>query len=319
MSNQQITTIKKVGNTLATMTEKIGLSLPQAIPTEKFMRIAQTAIQDPYLSKLINDEKVQLSSLYDAVSKCAQDGLVLDKREAALVPFYDGKVGKNLVQYMPMVSGIMKKMFNTGEIESISAHCVYEKDAFTYELGDNEHIYHVPCDDDDPGPIKRVYAIAKLKGGGIQRCVMSRRQVMKHKALAKTDKVWKQWEEEQWEKTAIKKLAKRLPQSSELDRVFQSDNATLDLDKADVEDGDFIDLNTGEASPPNKTAKKTVKKTASKKTTKAASKIKEQTELVDGNEQTIINGESKTLDDGFPDDQDGDPGYDNGDQGGDII
>lgn len=287
--------IAQASQGLTHMAENIGASLPQNIPTERFMRVAQMAIQDEYIAKAINDG-ADKSSLYSAVSLCAQDGLVLDKREAALVSF------KGTIQYIPMVSGILKKVRNTGELESISCHVVYENDQFSYELGDNEHIYHVPTEDENPGKMVRVYAIAKLKGGGIQRCVMNERQINKHKKIAKTEYIWKAWPEEQWEKTCLKKLCKRLPQSTELDRVFEADNASIDLEKSDISDAEMVDTSTGEVETPPASNKK-----PAKRTTKAAQSVKNQTS------QAPIDSTAKEINEeagGFPLDQAGDPGFD---------
>lgn len=222
MSTQELTLAKQACQSLALMEDNIKKALPQNVPSQRFMRTAQMAMQLPIIADAIN-KGADRSSLFDAVSRCAQDGLVLDSREAALVPF------KGKIQYMPMVAGIIKKAYNSGEIASLSAHVVYENDDYSYELGDNEHIKHIPTDG-NPGKIVAVYAIGKLKSGGIQRVWMNERQITKHRKVAKTDFIWKAWEEEMWEKTALRKLAKRLPQSSELERLFEADNETIDLD-----------------------------------------------------------------------------------------
>ena len=39
-----------------------------------------------------------------------------------------------------------------------------------------------------------------------------------------------------WEKTALKKLSKRLPQSSELERLFENDNENVDLEQKEIKD-----------------------------------------------------------------------------------
>lgn len=224
MTNTDLTPVKQACQSLSLMEDNIKKALPANLPSQRFMRTAQMAMQSPVVAAAIN-KGADRSSLFDAVSKCAQDGLVLDGREAALVPF-NGKI-----QYMPMVAGIIKKAYNSGEIASISAHVVHANDEYSYELGDNEHIRHIPTDD-DPGDIVAVYAIAKLNSGGIQRVWMNKNQVMKHKKVAKTKFIWEgDWEDDMWEKTALKKLAKRLPQSSELSRLFESDNEMVDLNR----------------------------------------------------------------------------------------
>src|SRR3546814_6152413 len=100
--------------------------------------------------------------------KAAQDGLLPDGREGAIVPF------KGKASWMPMVAGIMKKVRNSGEIADWNAHAVYENDEFDYLLGDDQRIYHKPTMG-DPGQVVGAYSIVKLKDGTISRDFMPRR------------------------------------------------------------------------------------------------------------------------------------------------
>jgi len=278
---QQLSISKQATQGLDTMQNSISLALGNSVPTDRFMRIAKMAIQDETIAKALDEGKCDKSSLYDAVQKCAADGLVLDKREAALVMF------GNKAQYMPMVAGIIKKIWNSDQIESISAHVVYKFDQFSYELGDNEHIHHIPSDEEDPGELVRVYAIAKIKGGGIMRCVMNKKQVAKHRKMSKTDYIWKAWPEEQWEKTALKKLSKRLPQSSELERVFEADNSMINLEEETILDVDPI---TGETTEPKK--KTANKKTAAKKSKTAQAAGNSAQPPIDSTAKEVGNGQA---------------------------
>lgn len=154
-----------------------------------------------------------------ACTNAAKDGLILDGKEAALVPF--GKV----VQYIPMVAGLLKKARNSGDISSIAAHVVYEQDDFTYVLGDDEHIHHAPKFG-NRGKLIAVYAIARLKDGSVQREVMDSDAVMaiaeqsKNKAQynPKTGKNYGEW----WRKTVIRRISKYLPSSSDKDGFAQA-------------------------------------------------------------------------------------------------
>jgi recombination protein RecT len=110
---------------LGRMSSEFKAALPAAIPVERFIRTAVTAVQmDPNL--LAADRR----SLYGACMKAAQDGLQLDGREAALVIFKDRRSGTSKVQYMPMVGGILKKIRNSGEISTITSRYVPPSFAF---------------------------------------------------------------------------------------------------------------------------------------------------------------------------------------------
>jgi recombination protein RecT len=210
---------------LGRMSSEFKAALPAAIPVERFIRTAVTAVQmDPNL--LTADRR----SLYGACMKAAQDGLQLDGREAALVIFKDRRSGNSKVQYMPMVGGILKKIRNSGEISTITSHVVYSGDEFEYELGDDERIYHKPAMEDRGQPIA-VYAIAKAKDGGTYREVMSVAEVRKVQNVSRSrdSGPWTTWWDEMARKTVVRRLAKYLPSCADIDQTFESDNANYDV------------------------------------------------------------------------------------------
>ncbi|MEY4673856.1 MAG: hypothetical protein RL148_1640 [Planctomycetota bacterium] len=209
--------------TLTRMSSEFQAALPPQIPVEKFLRTTITAIQmQPTL--LEADRR----SLLGACMKAAQDGLLLDGREAAAVIF--GGKGGARVQYMPMLGGLLKKLRNSGELASIAAHVVYDTDQFSYELGDHESITHKPFLGVNRGKPIAVYAIARTKDGAIYREVMSLADVEKVRNVsrAKDSGPWTQWWDEMAKKTVIRRLCKRLPSSADLDAVIASDNETFE-------------------------------------------------------------------------------------------
>jgi recombination protein RecT len=215
----ELTPMVAFRGTLEKMNKDLHDALPPQIPVEKFIRTTLTAVQmQPDL--LGADRK----SLLGSTMRAAQDGLLCDGREAALVIF-NSKEGKK-VQYMPMVGGILKKIRNSGELASISAQVVYDKDHFEYELGDNESIMHKPFLGEDRGKQIAVYAVAKTKDGAIYREVMSVADVEKVRAASRAGKFgpWVDWWDEMAKKTVIRRMAKRLPSSADLDQVIANDN-----------------------------------------------------------------------------------------------
>lgn len=221
MANE-ITPIESMRGTLKQMTPEFQAALPPQIPVEKFIRTTLTAVQ-------MNPELLQADrrSLLGACMKAAQDGLLLDGREAAPVIFRTKEGPK--VQYMPMVGGILKKIRNSGELASISAQVVYEKDHFDYELGDDERIVHKPFLGEDRGKPIACYAIAKTKDGAIYREVMSVADVEKVRSSSRASNngPWVQWWDEMARKTVIRRIAKRLPSSADLDQVLENDNEAV--------------------------------------------------------------------------------------------
>lgn len=207
---------REFGAQLIEMKGHLQQALPVGIGADRFMRVTLTAIQ-------LNPELLECErkSLLLACIRAANDGLMPDGREGAFVVYRDRKNNRKTAQWMPMYQGLLKKVRNTGELLSISANVVHERDQFDYELGDNERIVHKPAMG-DRGPPIAAYAIAHLKGGGIEREVMTWDAIMKIRALGSEKGPWATWEGEQARKTVIRRLYKRLPSSTEMDRYLNA-------------------------------------------------------------------------------------------------
>lgn len=219
----KLTPMEAVRSSLTKMEREFANALPPQIPPQKFIRTTVTAVQmNPDL--LDADRR----SLFAACMKAAQDGLLLDGREAALVVFRT-KSGP-MVQYMPMIGGLLKKMRNSGEIASFSAHVAHENDQFVYELGDEERIVHKPAMG-DRGRAIAAYAIGKTKDGATYREVMSFDEIEQVRAVSRASGAgpWTQWWGEMARKTVSRRLLKRMPSSADLDAVLEHDNETNEL------------------------------------------------------------------------------------------
>lgn len=205
------------------MENQFALALPEHVSPERFVRVVITAVRsNPDLMKADRE------SVLSAAMKCAQDGLLPDGREAALVVY------GNKASYLPMIAGVLTKVRRSGELLTIAAHVVYEHDAFTYVLGDDEKIEHQPLLDGPRGKPIAVYAVAKTKDGGVYREVMSIEEVtqVRNVSRAKNNGPWVQWWGEMARKTVLRRLAKRLPMSTDLQQVFSRDDDHYDLRQA---------------------------------------------------------------------------------------
>lgn len=195
-------------------------TLPKHIEADAFARIVRTAIQ-------LNPDLATCSprSLFAACMKAASDGLILDGREAALV-IRKVKIAKDPDRwerqaiYQPMVQGLMKLARNSGAVASLIAHVVYENDSFEYVLGDDERIEHKPAPfTKDRGKPIAVYAIAKMKDGTVVREVMRGADVLR---IGNQGQNAYQYDPakganfaEWWRKTAIRRITKYMPRSSD--------------------------------------------------------------------------------------------------------
>lgn len=210
---------------LQQMRPQLTAALPAHISAEKFERVVLTAIAlNPDLMG------VDRKSLYLACNKAAQDGLLPDGREGAIVGFGGKAV------WMPMVGGLIKKMRQSGELSTLSANVVYENDQFSYVLGDDERVEHKPLLIGDRGKPILAYAIAKLKDGGIQREVMTVGDIERARKTSRAPNslMWKDFWGEGARKTVIKRLAKYLPLSADDRRTLDRDETEFDAQKRDA-------------------------------------------------------------------------------------
>lgn len=230
-------TIKDIRNDINGMEGQFKLALPPHIPSQKFVRTVLTAIQNnPDL--LEADRQSVLSSCM----KAAQDGLVIDNREASLVVFNskDGDRWVKKAQYMPMVAGILKKARNSNTISTIAAHVAYEKDKFFYVLGDEEKIVHEPFMGGDRGKPLAAYAIVKLKDGSVQREVMSLSEIeaIRSRSRSKDKGPWVTDWAEMARKTVLRRIAKYIPSSAD-----KEGDSLIDITSRDDE---VYEMETGE-------------------------------------------------------------------------
>ena len=222
-----------VRHQLNQMDSEIEAVLPEHVSLKKFKRVILTAIgRNP---ELIEADR---ASLFAACLDCAQDGLVPDGRKAALVVFKtkDRATGGWIkkVQYMPMIAGVYDKVRNTGEIATLSAHVVHADEPFEYWIDeDGPHLRHNPILVGPRGETVLVYAICRLKDGSVEMEAMTKAEVEEVRAVSKAagGSAWSNWWGEMARKTVVRRLSKRLPMSSDQQRVLRRDDSMYDLEQ----------------------------------------------------------------------------------------
>ena len=219
-------------NSLPQLVEKMepefSKALGGAVPSQRFTRIAVTAIKSsPDLASL------DRASLFKGIMQAAQDGLVIDGKEAAIIPF------KGKAQYIPMVAGLVKKIRQHSNFANLSHGIIYkgevESGAFKYLKGDEERLEHSPMLWGDRGEKIGAYAIVTTKDGQKFRAVMTKADIEKRKNAGRAggNGPWGSWDDEMWIKTVIKAVYKIAPNSGDeggvLDEVFERDDEPVDV------------------------------------------------------------------------------------------
>jgi recombination protein RecT len=203
--------------------------LPKEMSPERLMKVALMSISR-------NNTLLQCSpqSLREAFIDASTLGLDCTGTmgEAYLVP-YKGEA-KFIIGY----KGLIALARRSGQIESIEANVVYQNDHFELDLGTQSRIVHRPNLDGDRGPLRLVYAVAKLAGGQIQTDYMTRQEIdaIRQRSRASSNGPWVTDYNEMARKTVVRRLAKYLPLSVESKvAISESDNAEFSRDFVDAD------------------------------------------------------------------------------------
>lgn len=212
--------------TFESLTKEFAKVLPPHVEIKRWMRVARTYLRE----KADVAVETQSASLWAELQKCGKDGLFLDGKEAGMSKF------KDKAKYMPMTQGILKLIRNSGELASISPQVVYENDEFdSWTDEDGDHVKFRRLRKGDRGKRQLAFCVAKTKDGGVYIDEMDAAEVEKVRKCSRNSddnrNPWQTWTDEMWKKTVIKRIAKRLPMSTDLGDVLARDNDLIDFDK----------------------------------------------------------------------------------------
>lgn len=233
---------------------QMALALPKHMTSDRLARIALTEIR-----KVPTLAKCDQTSFLGAIMQCAQLGLEPGGAlgHAYLLPFENRKKGITEVQFIVGYRGMIDLARRSGQIVSLTARTVHENDEFSYQYGLSEDLKHVPATG-ERGALQYVYAVAKLKDGGVQFEVMSRSDIDKVRAQSKAGNYgpWQTHYDEMAKKTVIRRLFKYLPVSIELATAVTMDekaDAGLGQDNSAILTGEYstVDESQHEQLPDN--------------------------------------------------------------------
>src|SRR5262245_10774245 len=218
---RQFSPIESFRNQLERMTEQFARVMPKGT-IERFKRIVITTISDH--PDLLRCSPKSLSS---ACMRAAQDGLLLDGKEAAFVAY-----GAE-AQYIPMVGGLRKKVRNSGLLRDWNCQCVQEGDEFDFALGDRPYVHHrKSLRGGRSRPVIAAYSIATFPDGTKSYEVMNVDEIEDVRSKSKARKgPWADpiFYPEMCRKTVARLHAKQLPMSTDLELILrredEADNA----------------------------------------------------------------------------------------------
>lgn len=216
---------------------EIASILPSNLSPERFKNWAISAVKQ-------NPELLECTprSLFQAITRSAQDGILPDGREGVIQP-YNTKVKKRGVevwekhaQWNPMAFGLRKR---ARELDAllIDTQVVYEKDKFIWHQGDEPSIEHEPAPlGTDRGKMIGAYAIFKREDKTIvAREVMDSVAIntVREQSKSPDGLMWKKFTTEAWRKTVLRRGIKSVPVSEGLqDIIKRDDEANFDFTAA---------------------------------------------------------------------------------------
>jgi recombination protein RecT len=254
--SREITVVQQVCTTIASpeFRQKISEALPPDISADRFIRTALTAIQ---LKPEVCEADRQ--SLYNSVIQAAQQRLMPDNREGAIVVYNqrDGDRWIKKAQFQPMVAGIIKRF---GEVGILAyAASVYENELPKFRVWNDDtgqHVEHEPIMFGERGKFVGVFAVARTPDGRTYVEAMGVEEIDKVMAASRSkDKQgnpvgpWKDWFDRMAQKSALHRLGRRVPIIDP--RADEALRETLDADRNLY---DFDQAGQAAATTPAETA-----------------------------------------------------------------
>lgn len=224
-------------DTLKSLLEKAKPSIQSLLPSHMTAdKVIKTALL--CATKTPKLQECTPLSVLQAVASAAELGLEAGSPlgHAYLVPFRN-KRGIMECQLIVGYRGYIELARRSGEILSIEARVVHEKDTFRVAFGTERPIEHEPFLRGDPGPVYCAYAVAQVRDSWPQAEVMALADLNKIRARskAKDDGPWVTDTEEMYRKTVVRRLQKYLPLSSEMAKAMAVDREAVDIDDDAVE------------------------------------------------------------------------------------
>lgn len=182
--------------------EQIQRALPEGVSLARF----DTALATAMLT-LPDLQKCDRTSLFLALVKCAQRGLLPDGKQAAIVPFNNKRKGIVEATFIEMIDGTRLQFARHGWL--LAASVVYAADAFAIDKGDGR-VRHEPALTGDRGPVIGAWAKATHRDGrrrAADYMPIEEIHALRDQMGVGGRELWQKWPNQAAEKTVAHRLA----------------------------------------------------------------------------------------------------------------
>lgn len=231
--------------------KQLSMALPKFFDTDRFVR---SAISDFRLNPALQECSVpSVLGFYMQAAMCGlEPSSVLG--QCYPVPFNNRKTGAKECQFIIGYRGMASIARRSGEVLSIDAKIVHEKDTFELVYGLDSNITHVPYLEGDPGAMIGAYCIVKFKDGSHQFEYMPKYKIDEHRKRSKGGNYgpWVTDYEEMAKKTVFRSIFKWLPVSIEAASVERADSNVVNYQpplKGEDNPEDMIEIDFVAAAP----------------------------------------------------------------------
>lgn len=205
---------------------ELASALPKFLDTDHFVRSALTEFRlNPALAEC------SVPSVLGYFMQAAACGLEPASMlgQCYPVPFNNKKTGQKEAQFICGYRGMLSIARRSGEIASVVAEVVYEKDEFSIEYGMEPKLIHKPCIDGDHGPMKGAYVVVRFMGENVEPLIkyMPKSEIDAHRKRSKASSYgpWVTDYDEMAKKTVFRSVFKWLPISIEKIQATTTDGA----------------------------------------------------------------------------------------------
>jgi recombination protein RecT len=177
-------------------------------------------------NSIVYDDKLRRctqASLMGGVMEALKLGITLGgpMQEGWLIPFHDNKTNRDVATLIVGYQGYRNIIDRARSVLDLHPRLVFAGDEFDVQFGTEPKIRHKPwytIPGTAQGPMTHAYAVARLRGGGVQFEVLTKDDIDAHRkrSRASSSGPWVTDYNAMAMKTAIRVVSKYVPKSSEI-------------------------------------------------------------------------------------------------------